>query len=889
MIFFIFAKCKSATKSNLYSLDLFLNIRFFCCKPTSVSLQTYYTQKQKGISMKTLLVIALVLQSIVGFSQESENAFSKEKFNSNWKFERFGQHPEKSGIIVAEPEGIEKTTYNDAAWRNLNLPHDWGIEGPFRDDLVNETGLLPWRGIGWYRKHFVMPENDKGKQIFIDFDGAMANAKVWLNGEFVGEWPYGYTSFRFNLTPYIQFGKENIIAVRLDTEKHDSRWYPGAGLYRNVWLTKTNAVHIDHWGIYLTTPKVTKKEAHVNLQVNLKNNRSRVSNIHLQTIIYNSENIEVAKSEKLTTKLSAQSTKSMALEIDVKSPSLWDIENPNLYTAQTSVYEGDKLIHQEITTFGFRTIEFTAKEGFLLNGKKVEIKGVCNHHDLGPLGAKFNTRAAERQLEILKEMGCNSIRTSHNPPAPELLDLCDKMGFLVQVEAFDTWQTGKKENDYSIHFDVWHVEDIKAMVLRDRNHPSVFMWSIGNEIPDQSKPVLAKRLADIIRMMDPSRPVTAGCNWPVSAYNGFLDALDVFGYNYNHWSYEKFFSDSTLLHVAFVANETTSCLSSRGEYFFPVVNGPADDHLSGKGVFHMSSYDMQYPGWGLSPDMQFKYNEQYPRIMGEYVWTGFDYLGEPTPYFRDITDLVNYTDSAEIKALRKRLDELGTDEIPSRSSYFGILDLCGFKKDRFYLYQSKWRPDFPMAHILPHWNWPERIGKNVPVHVYSSGDEAELFLNGKSLGKRKKAQFEYRFQWDDVVYKPGELKVKVWKDGKFWAKDRMKTAAKATKINLEIDRKEIKADGEDLVYVTLDILDKNNLFVPKANNMIHFKLEGPGEIIAVCNGDPTSHEAFISNSQSAFNGKCQAIIRSTKETGTIKIKAKSKGLQNASIEIKVIK
>ncbi|MDD2411289.1 MAG: beta-galactosidase GalB [Bacteroidales bacterium] len=838
--------------------------------------------------MRIFLAIAIVIQSLFGFSQENLNAFSREKFNSNWKFERFGQHPEKPGIIIPEPEGIEKKAYNDAAWRNLNLPHDWGIEGPFRDDLVNETGLLPWRGIGWYRKHFIVSENDKGKQIFIDFDGAMANAKVWLNGKFVGEWPYGYTSFRFNLTPYIQFGKENVIAVRLDTEKYDSRWYPGAGLYRNVWLTKTNAVHIDHWGIYLTTPKVTKKEAHVNLQVNLKNNRSQVSNIYLQTIIYNSENKEVAKSKKMASSLPAQSKKTIALEIMVENPSLWSIENPNLYTAQTSVYEGDKIIHKEITTFGFRTIEFTAKEGFLLNGKKIEIKGVCNHHDLGPLGAKFNTRAAERQLEILKEIGCNSIRTSHNPPAPELLDLCDKMGFLVQVEAFDTWQTAKKENDYNIHFDAWHVEDIKAMVLRDRNHPSVFMWSIGNEIPDQSNPVLAKRLADIIRMMDHSRPVTAGCNWPVSAYNGFLDALDVFGYNYNHWSYEKFFGDSTLLDVPFVANETTSCLSTRGEYFFPVVNGPADDNLPGKGIFHMSSYDMQYPGWGLSPDMQFKYNEQYPRIMGEYVWTGFDYLGEPTPYFRDITDLVNYTDSAEIKALRKRLNGLGTDEIPSRSSYFGIIDLCGFKKDRFYIYQAKWRPDFPMAHILPHWNWPERMGKNVPVHVYSSGDEAELFLNGKSLGKRKKAQFEYRFQWDDVVYQPGELKVKVWKDGKVWAEDVMKTSLNAAKMNLTIDRKEITADGEDLVFVTVDILDKNNQFVPRAYNKINFEIEGPGEIIAVCNGDPTSHEPFIATDQSAFNGKCLAIIRGTKE-GTIKLKVKSKGLKNSSIEIKVTK
>ncbi|MDD2635972.1 MAG: beta-galactosidase GalB, partial [Bacteroidales bacterium] len=812
--------------------------------------------------MKNLLIVLFVLQSFVVFSQESTNDSSKEKFNDNWKFERFGQHPVNPGEITVEPQGLEKTAFDDSGWRNLNLPHDWGIEGPFRDDLVNETGLLQWKGIGWYRKHFVVSENDKGKQIFIDFDGAMANAKVWLNGQYVGEWPYGYTSFRFNLTPYIQFGKENVIAVRLDTDKFDSRWYPGAGIYRNVWLSKTNAVHIDHWGVYLTTPKITEEEAMINLQVSLKNSLNNTADIKLKTVIYNPDNQEVAASKMMESTLSAQSLKSLALEIKVENPLLWSIETPNLYKAITSVYDdGDKIIHEEITSFGFRTIEFTANDGFLLNGKEVEIKGVCNHHDLGPLGGKFNTRAAERQLEILQEMGCNSIRTSHNPPAPELLDLCDKMGFLVQVEAFDCWQTGKKENDYSIHFDAWHVEDLKAMVLRDRNHPSVFMWSIGNEIPDQWNPVLAKRLADIIRSMDHTRPVTAGCNWPISAYNGFLQALDVYGYNYNSAAYEKFFSDSTLADVAFVANETTSCLSSRGEYFFPVVNGPADDNLPGEKRFHMSSYDVQYPGWGANPDMQFKLYEQYPRVMGEYVWTGFDYLGEPTPYFRDITDLVNYTDSAEIKALRKRLDKFGADEVPSRSSYFGIMDLCGFKKDRFYIYQAKWRPDFPMAHILPHWNWPERVGKNVPVHVYTSGDEAELFLNGKSLGKKQKGEYEYRIQWDDVIYQAGELKVKVWKNGEIWAEDVMKTASKASKIALKTDRETIIANGEDLAFVTVDILDKNGLFVPRANNMISFEIEGPGEIIAVGSGDPTSHEPFIATQHSAFNGKCLAVIR----------------------------
>lgn len=843
----------------------------------------------KKITWKTLLLILFLFQNSIVFSQKLDTSFTRENFNENWKFERFGLHPDKPGQIIPEPSGLEAANYNDANWRKLNLPHDWGIEGPFRNDLENNTGLLPWKGIGWYRKHFTVSQNDKNKKIFIDFDGAMANAQVWLNGQFVGEWPYGYTSFRFDLSPFVLFGSENIIAVRLDTEKLDSRWYPGAGIYRNVWLTKTNSVHIDHWGIYLTTPNISDEEATVDLQVNLKNSRANSSNIKVQTTILNSENQIVAASKQISTSIVANSNKTIGLAIKVDKPQMWDVENPILYNAQTQVYEGDQLIHEETTTFGFRTIEFTANEGFLLNGKKVEIKGVCMHHDLGPLGASFNIRAAERQLEILKEMGCNSIRTSHNPPAPEVLDLCDRMGFLVQVEAFDTWQKGKMDNDYHINFDAWHDKDLKAMVRRDRNHPSIFMWSIGNEVPDQGNPELAEKLANIVQLTDPTRPVTAGCDWGDTAFNGFLDALDVFGYNYNQGSYEKFFNAPALNNVPFIANETTSALSSRGEYFFPVEFGPANDHLPGHGIFQMSSYDVQYTGWGSTPDKQFMLHDQYPRIMGEYVWTGFDYLGEPTPYNNDITNLLNYKDPIHKEELQKHLDELGKVEVPSRSSYFGIMDLCGFKKDRFYLYQARWRPDFPMAHILPHWNWPERIGMNVPVHVYTSGDEAELFLNGNSLGKRKKGKFEYRIQWDNVTYKPGELKVKVWKNGKPWAEDIVQTTDGAAKINLDADRTKIISDGKDLVFVAVNIWDKNNNLVPRIDNMIHFEIKGPGEIIAVGNGDPTSHESFQANNHSAFNGKCLVVIRSTKQPGTIKLTAKSKGLGSSSIQIENIK
>ena len=838
--------------------------------------------------MKTIIIILLLIaQSLWGLAASDENVRSRENFNQNWQFNRFGVHPEREGKYIDEPTGLESINYNDKKWRKLNLPHDWGIEGPFRNDLENNTGLLPWKGIGWYRKHFIVPESDKGKQLFIDFDGAMANAKVWLNGQYVGEWPYGYTSFRFNLTPYVKFGEENVISVRLDTENLDSRWYPGAGIYRNVWLVKTNPVHIDHWGIYLTTPVITEKEAYIDLQIKI-NNKDRVSSdVTVQTIILNPKNEKITESKTNSATIPATSSHKFRLNIKVENPQLWDIKNPILYKAITNVYIDGKLVDKQETNFGFRTIEFSAQNGFVLNGKKLEIKGVCNHHDLGPLGTAFNIRATERQLEILKEMGCNSIRTSHNPPAPELLDLCDKMGFLVQVEAFDCWQQGKKPKDYNILFDAWHVEDLTAMIRRDWNHPSVFMWSIGNEVPDQGNPELAKTLANIVRMEDPTRPVTAGCNWDGAGFNGFQEALDVFGYNYNHWSYEKFFNDSANKNLPFIANETSSCLSSRGEYFFPVIDGTANKNLPGKGIFHMTSYDQQYPGWGLTPDKQFKLNEQYPRIMGEYVWTGFDYLGEPTPYNNDITNLLNYSDSSRIANLKKRLEELGTEEIPSRSSYFGINDLCGFKKDRFYIYQAKWRPDFPMAHILPHWNWPERIEKNVPVHVYTSGDEAELFLNGESLGKRKKEQGEYRMRWDNVVYSPGELKVKVWKNGKEWAEDIMKTTKQVAKISLDTDRKEITTDASDLSFVTISLVDENNLLVPRSHNMINFDIEGPGEIIAIGNGDPSCHEPFIADKHSVFNGKCLVIIRSTKTQGTIKLTVKSKGLESSSVEIKV--
>jgi len=576
------------------------------------------------------------------------------------------------------------------------------------------------------------------------------------------------------------------------------------------------------------------------------------------------------------------------LDIPVKDPVLWGVFKPELYCIVVTVMNGNEVTDNYETNFGFRTIEFTARNGMLVNGERVEIRGVCNHHDLGALGVAFNTRAAERQLELLREMGCNAIRTSHNPPAPELVDLCDKMGFLIQVEAFDNWRIGKKEKDYNLLFNGWHDEDLRAMVRRDRNHPSVFMWSIGNEVPDQRNPYLATALNSIVKSEDNTRPVTSGCNDANAGTNGFQKTLDVFGINYHLNDYKRFFELKDNEFRAIHSSESASTVSSRGEYFFPIVQGNLNNNLPGKGIFQVTSYDVAYPSWASTADQQFEINDRYPAVLGEFVWTGFDYLGEPTPYSGDLTG--QGPTSRRFEETKKMLDDNGVKEIPSRSSYFGILDLAGFKKDRFYLYQSRWRSDFPMAHILPHWNWPERKGLVTPVHVYTSGDEAELFLNGKSLGRKKKGEFEYRLRWDDVAYEPGELKVIAYKAGAKWAEDIMRTTEKASMLSMTADRPGLSSNGSDLVYITVRIEDKNKLLVPKSSNLINFSIEGPGKIVAVDNGDATSHDPFQANYRKAYNGMALVIVKAEKgATAPFTVKAESKGLKGAAVTLGIIK
>jgi beta-galactosidase len=782
-----------------------------------------------------------------------------------------------------------QNSFNDSQWRLLNLPHDWGIEGPFKQEYPGETGKLPWWGVAWYRKHLEIPASDQGKKIHLAVDGAMAYATVWLNGQFVGGWPYGYASWQVDLTPYLKFGADNVIAIRLDNPTNSSRWYPGGGIYRNVWLVKTEPVHVAHWGTYVTTPEVNPESATVKIQVKLDNDTDTDAAVTVKNEIFEldangAKGKSVASLATDGVKIPALQSQTTEGQIIFKNPKLWSIEKPQRYVVVTTLVQNGKSVDSYETPFGIRTIKFTADSGFLLNGQRVPLNGVCDHHDLGALGAAINARALERQIQILKEMGGNAIRTSHNPPAPELLDVCDRLGMVVMDESFDCWKRGKTKNDYHLLFDDWHEKDWRAELRRDRNHPSIVIWSIGNEIGEQGNPAqhwIAAELTRIAHEEDPTRPTSAACNNIQAGYNGFQTNVDVFGYNYKPTQYGRVHDANPGLAV--YGSETASCISSRGEYFFPVSTNKTD----GKADFQMSSYDLYAPRWATTPDTEFKGQDEFPFVAGEFVWTGFDYLGEPTPYNGDLSNLINYTDPAEKARAEKELQEIGKIRTPSRSSYFGIIDLAGFKKDRFYLYQARWRPDLPMAHILPHWNWPDRIGQVTPVHVYTSGDSAELFLNGQSLGLKKKGQYEYRLEWNDVVYQPGELKMVAYKNGKKWATDVMKTTGLATKLTLQADRDKIRADGQDLSYITVTVVDKNGLLVPRSKNHIQFQIEGPGEIVATDNGDATSFEPFQAPERNAFNGLALVIVRAKPgQPGTITLTATTDGLETAAIRIK---
>ena len=771
--------------------------------------------------------------------------------------------------------------YDDSSWRKLGLPHDYAAEGPFTNEIAGSVGRLPAPGVVWYRKNLNIPSSDAGKSLFLDMDGAMSYSMVWLNGRFVGGWPFGYASFRLNLTPHAKPGGKNVLAIRLDNpipkdsnwRSTSSRWYPGAGLYRNVWLVKTAPVHVGQWGTYVTTPKISKESARVNLRVTVDNDSGEDASISIATEIFEIDNQDRRKGGAVTSiapvnvQIPAGRNETIETSGNMARPKLWGTglhQNPNRYVAVTTVRRLGKAVDIYETPFGVRTLKFDPAAGFFLNGEHIKLNGVCNHHDLGALGAAVNYRALVRQFETLAEMGTNAIRTSHNPPAPELLDIADKMGFLIMDEAFDVWARQKTALDYHLLFPDWHEQDLRALLRRDRNHPSVIMWSIGNEVGEQGGgekgAAVAKELADICREEDPTRPTISGMN-SANPKSPFVAAIDAIGLNYQGVGIYGRPAQYPLFHGNYpdkfiVGSETASTLSSRGVYTFPVAPGLGTPASPKAGEDpenrQVSSYDLYSAPWSYSPDKEFAAQDRYPFLGGEFVWTGFDYLGEPTPFDA------------------------------SRSSYFGIIDLAGFKKDRFYIYQAYWRPEFPMAHILPHWTWPERVGQVTPVHVYTSGDEAELFLNGKSLGRKKKAQFEYRLRWDEVVYEPGELRVVTYKQGKRWATDSVKTTGTAGKLLLVPDRASIAADGRDLAFITLKVADKDGQVVPRSMNLIHFEVRGPGEIVATDNGDPTDMTAFPSRDRKAFNGLALVIVRARRgQSGRITVIAGSDSLQEA--------
>ena len=776
---------------------------------------------------------------------------------------------------IAGPEGREirlldegwQFTRDEQTWKTVSVPHDWAIEGPFDMNIdaqtvkvvedgerveklrTGRTGSLPFIGTGCYKIDLGRLDMRSGRVYRLEFDGAMSNAKVYVNGSLAGERPYGYSSFAIDVTSHLKKGRHNMVEVRLENKPESSRWYPGAGLYRNVRLVSLDPVHVAHWGTYVTTPSVSETAATVSLKTTIEN-ETGAEGINLETSILSPEGVILASS---TTPLGTDAVSETAETFEISSPELWDIESPTLYTVVSRIISEDKVLDKYTTDFGIRTYAFDPDGGFSLNGRRVPLQGVCLHHDLGPLGAAVNTRAIERQLEMMKEMGCNAIRTSHNPPAPEMLDLCDRMGFLVMDESFDEWRMPKNKNGYSQFFDEWAETDLVGMIHRDRNHPSIIIWSIGNEIREQGSPTgaeTARFLTDICHREDPTRPVTAGLNNYVNALkNGFGEVVDLVGLNYKPFAYAKEHADHPEYRI--YASETASTVSSRGKYHFPVEETSMPMHSD----FHCSSYDLEYPSWASTPDTEFSAQDDNPFVAGEFVWTGFDYLGEPTPY--------NETTS-------------------SRSSYFGIIDLAGLKKDRFYLYQSRWS-DVPVLHLLPHWNWNE--GDVLPVHCYTNHDEVELFLNGESLGRRSKDATSrlnrHRLVWDAVRYEPGELKAVAYAaDGSIAGETVVRTAGAPHHLVLAADRPTIAADGNDLSFVEISVVDENGVLCPDAEIQLDFSTSGIG-LVALCNGDPTSLESFTGTTMKTFSGKCVAVVGKTRKAhkGTLHVSSPELGLK----------
>lgn len=808
---------------------------------------------------KILLSTISILAALSLFAQRSEQSLEK-----GWKFTK------------GEVSGAEQADFNDSGWESVTVPHDWAIYGPFdvNNDLQNvavkqnfetqaslktgRTGGLPYVGIGWYRTTF---ESEPNKNTTLVFDGAMSEARVYVNGKEACFWPCGYNSFHCDVTDLVNAdGKNNVLAVRLENRPQSSRWYPGAGIYRHVRVVSTEKIHVPVWGTQITTPHVKDDYASVCLRTTILNSGKTL--LTVTTDIIDSEGNVVASK---TNKGIINHGQPFSQNFTVNSPKLWSPESPLLYNAVTKIYSSDTLLDTYTTRFGIRTIEYVADKGFYLNGKHRKFQGVCNHHDLGPLGAAINVSALRHQLKLLKDMGCDAIRTAHNMPAPELVSLCDEMGFMMMLEPFDEWDIAKCDNGYHRFFNEWAEKDMINMLHQYRNNPSVVMWSIGNEVPTQWSAdgyKVAKFLQDICHREDPTRPVTCGMDQVQSVLgNGFAAMLDIPGFNYRAHMYDEAYE--RLPQNIILGSETSSTVSSRGVYKLPAerkAGAMYEDHQS-------SSYDLEYCTWSNIPDIDFARADDHEWTIGQFVWTGFDYLGEPSPY--------------------------DTNAWPNHSSMFGIIDLASIPKDRYYLYRSVWNKDAETLHILPHWNWEGHEGQKVPVFVYTNYPSAELFINGKSYGRQTKhkdgtVENRYRLMWYNTIYELGEVKVVAYdENNKAVAEKTVRTAGKPHHIELSTDYPLLKADGKDLAYVTLKIVDKDGNLCPTDARLVNFKVKGAGKYRASANGDPTCLDLFHLPRMHAFSGMLTVIVQSGEKSGEIELQASAKGVKTGKITIKV--
>ena len=822
--------------------------------------------------MKKLLILFVALAAVTFRAEARE----KINFDKGWRF------------ILADSAQMSLAMYDDSAWRMLNVPHDWAIEGDFSASAPsgNSGGALPG-GVGWYRKSFEVAAADKGKLFYIDFDGVYMNAKVWINGQLLGQRPYGYSSFRFDLTPHLKFGARNVVAVRVDnSDQPNSRWYSGCGIYRHVWLVKTEKIHVAHWGTH-----VVAEGNKVSVSVSIDNNTTSQQTVVVRNKIISPAGVQVASaSKKLSLNPSAKSIRSLS-QLKVSRPQIWSCETPYIYKVVTTIEQNGKVVDTYETPTGFRTFKFDAEKGFSLNGKSMKINGVCQHHDLGCLGAAVNEDALYRQLRILKEMGTNAVRCSHNPPAPELLAMCDTMGLIVMDESFDMWRRRKTKNDYARFFDQWAERDLTDLVLRDRNHPSILMWSIGNEVLEQwssadadtlsaeqanlilnaghdastlshgtemsVNSLLCKNLCEIIRRLDNTRPITAGCNEPDPKNHLFKSgALDIIGFNYHHqWVKDV---PKNFPGKPFIFSESVSALQTRGFYMMPsdsVYKAPIEWWLPYQDPsFQCSAYDNMHASWSSTHEETWDVVKHNNFVGGQFIWTGFDYIGEPTPY-----------------------------GFPARSSYFGIVDLAGFPKDSYYMYQSEWT-DKQVLHLFPHWNWLD--GQHIDLWCYyNNADEVELFINGRSQGvKAKKDDHEYHLMWR-VKFEPGEVKAVARKNGKVVAEKTIRTSGAPAQLRMTSDRIRFgnNPNGDNLAFITVEVIDKDGNLCPRADDQVFFEVEG-GRIVGVDNGNPISMERFKDTKRKAFNGKCLVVVAT--DGGDVTVRAKGYQLGGSEVMVK---